>query len=112
MSKPQQTAVTKMFRAACDMLAKEFCKQLVVSDDPDDAWWISYGTAFAFMAGEMFVDAEEMTLTIENGLDYDSFSKWYWQWHDYEGHGIRKPGRVNLRSWIMVARPQTLTEKS
>lgn len=98
-------SIIESFKNACDVLGVAFCRQLDVSSHKDDAWWVDYGSTFAFGAGEMFVSAEEMMLVLEHNMTYDDFSDWYWRWCDFDPKTCeRKPGRINLRSWLMGAR--------
>lgn len=106
MKKQYQHPVNKLFASACDILATEFCRTLGISDSPDDIYWISYGNVLSFLGGEMFINAEDMLLVIESGMEWDDFSEWYWQWNDFDHETFeQKPDRVNLRSWLMGARP-------
>lgn len=96
---------SRAFLSACEGLAEAFCRQLGVSGGRDDAWWITPGEMFAFQAGQMFTGAEEMLLALEHGMDYGAWSEWYWQWTECGDDGGRRPGSINLRSWLMGARP-------
>lgn len=99
--------INKHFINACELLAQEFCKTLDVSYHKDDCHWVDYGNTFAFQAGEMFIDACDMMLVVENKMDYDAFSEWYYQWIAYdEKTGEPLPHRINLNSWLMGARPK------
>lgn len=99
----------KRYVTACDELAVMFLGQLGLSDRKDyDWWWIEEpsGGILAFNAGEMFLNVEDVIRVIEAAMDYDSFMEWYGQWIDYDfDTGERKPHRINLRSWLMGARP-------
>lgn len=103
--------VNALFISASDILAHEFCNTLAISCSHDDAWWIDYGGTFAFRSGEMFIDAGNMMLVIESGMEWDDFFEWYWQWNDFDHETFeQKPNRVNLRSWLTGARPDNSYE--
>lgn len=98
-------SVNRDFMAACDRLAAHFCSTLGISASSSDAWWVSYGGLFAFQCGEMFIHAEDMMRVIEHRMTWEAFSEWYYQWNDMDKDGNPLPGRVNLNSWLMGARP-------
>ena len=104
MKKQYQHPVNKLFASACDILATEFCRTLGISDSPGDIYWISYGNVLSFLGGDMFTNAEDMMLVIENEMSWDDYSEWYWQWIDADD-GNPLPNHVNLNSWLMGARP-------
>lgn len=103
--------VNGIFIRACGTLAKEFCDTLGVSDHKDDIHWVSYGNVFSFVGGEMFTNAEDVMLAIEHKMTYEEWAEWYYQWTDTDSDGNPLPNRVNLRSWLMGARPEMMDGK-
>lgn len=101
--KPKPTPVTKDFRHACTMLAFAFLHHFKLSDSPDDAWWVGDepGDTFCFNGGDMFTNTTDMVLALEHNLTWKEWCRWYDAWTD-------KEGKINLRSWIMGARPEHL----
>lgn len=93
----------------CDVLAALFLKQLGLSDHPDDAFWIvdKIGTLLDCNAGDITVCMETIVSVLRNGMEYDDFMEWYWQWTEFDHETFEPlPGRINLDSWLMGARPQ------
>lgn len=112
IKKPKETLATQNFKTACDDLAKAFCKQMDV--DYKDSWWVGEvpGDIFCFLVGEMFTNATDMVLAIEHKMSFDEFYAFYQQWTDHDfDTGEPNPNSVNLRSWIMGARPKLLNDK-
>lgn len=101
------------FISACEQLARAFCDTLGISRHSDGCWWVDYGGTFAFQCGEMFAGAEDMMLVIENGMSWEDFVEWYYQFYDFDHETLeQKPNRINLRSWLMGARPEMLNENT
>lgn len=106
-----KNTTNQRFIHACDLLALEFCRTLDVAYDDADCWWVSYGNVFAFQAGEMFTNTEDMMLAIERRMTYEQWAAWYWQWVATDDDGDELPHRVNLNSWLMGARYNDDKEK-
>lgn len=111
MTEKYNNKTNRYFIDACDRLAREFCKTLDVSVHPEDSWWVSYGSVFAFQCGEMFTNAEEMMLAIEHKMTYEEWAEWYWEWIRSDDNGNPLPGRINLNSWLRGARYNDDKEK-
>lgn len=90
----------KAYEAVCDTYAQRLIEQLGLRKD--DAYWVldEVGDVFAF-GDNYFLNMEEIGLLVDNCIGYDEFDEWYSQWTDFE-----KENRINLRSWIMGARPE------
>lgn len=104
----------QQYSDSCDRLARMFLEQLGMPDRKDyDWWWIDYpaGGMMTFNAGELFIAMEDIILAVEHAIGHDEFMEWYWQWngHDFET-GEPNPGRINMRSWLMGARPETIKD--
>ena len=110
MTEKFTNCINLAFINACDKLALHFCSTLGVSASSSDTWWVSYGSLFCFLGGEMFINAEDMMLVIEHRMTWEDFSEWYWQWNDMDKDGNPLPNRVNLNSWLMGARPEMITD--
>lgn len=108
LKKPKETPVTKDFRHACTMLAFAFLHHFGLSDSPDGAWWVGDepGDVFCFQGGDMFTNTPDMVLALEHKLSWEEWREWYWQAIETDENMNPLPNRINLRSWIMGARPK------
>lgn len=87
------------YEAVCDTYAQRLIEQLGLHKD--DAYWVLDEVGYVFAFGDnYFLNMEEIVLLVDNCIGYDEFDEWYSQWTDFD-----KENRINLRSWIMGARP-------
>lgn len=90
----------KAYESVCDTYAQRLIEQLGLRKD--DAYWVSdeIGSTFAY-GDNYFLTMEEIVLLVDNCIGYDEFAEWYNQWTEFDNEN-----RINLRSWIMGARPE------
>lgn len=87
----------KTYQAVCDTYKQRLCEQLEVTD----AYWIRDDIGGCLdINGYYTIDMQEIVLLVDNCIDFDEFNEWYKQWTDMD-----REHRINLRSWIMGARP-------
>lgn len=100
LEKYSPQALHKAYESVCDTYAQRLIEQLGMRKD--DAYWVSdeIGSTFAY-GDNYFLTMEEIVLLVDNCIGYDEFDEWYSQWTDME-----REYRINLRSWIMGARPE------
>lgn len=91
------------YEAVCETYKQRLCEQLEVTD----AYWIRDEVGCCLdINGYYVIDMPEIVLLVDNCIGYDEFDEWYSQWTDFD-----KENRINLRSWIMGARPEMFKEK-
>jgi len=95
----------KAYEAVCDTYAQRLIEQLGLRKD--DAYWVldEIGDVFAYR-DNYFLTMEEIVLLVDNCIGYDEFNEWYNQWTEFDNEN-----RINLRSWLMGARPGMLKDK-
>lgn len=95
----------KAYETVCETYAQRLIEQLGLNKD--DAYWVSdeIGSTFAY-GDNYFLNMEEIVLLVDNGIDFDEFNEWYEQWTDFDSDN-----RINLRSWLMGARPGMFKEE-
>lgn len=95
----------KAYETVCETYAQRLIEQLGLNKD--DAYWIGDDVGGCLdINGYYTIDIPEIVLLVDNCIDFDEFDAWYGQWVDEEN--VR---RINLRSWIMGARPGMFKEK-
>lgn len=91
-------ALHKAYEAVCETYKQRLCEQLEVND----AYWIRDEVGCCLdMNGYYVIDMPEIVLLVDNCIGFYEFNKWYSQWTDFDSDN-----RINLRSWIMGARPE------
>lgn len=96
-------ALHKAYETVCETYKQRLCEQLEVTG----AYWIGDDVGGCLdINGYYTIDIPEIVLLVDNCIDFDEFDAWYGQWVDEEN--VR---RINLRSWIMGARPGMFKEK-
>lgn len=94
----------KFYEASCETYAQRLIEQLGLNKD--EAYWVSDEIGGTFTYGDWyFLNMEEIVLLVDNCIGFDEFDEWYSQWTDFE-----RESRINLRSWIMGARPGMFNE--
>lgn len=94
-STPQ--SLHKAYEVVCETYKQRLCEQL----DVTDAYWIRDEVGCCLdINGYYTIDMPEIVLLVDNCIGYDEFNEWYEQWTDFDSYN-----RINLRSWIMGARP-------
>lgn len=87
----------KFYDTVCETYKQHLCEQLEVTD----AYWIGDEVGGCLdINGYYTINMSEIVLLVDNGIGFDEFNEWYEQWTDFD-----RDNRINLRSWIMGARP-------
>lgn len=93
------------YETVCDTYAQRLIGQLELNYD--EAYWVSNEIGEVFAYGDFyFLRMSEIILLVDNGIGFDEFNEWYNQWTDFD-----RDNRINLRSWIMGARPEIFKEE-
>lgn len=97
----------KAYEEVCDTYAQRLIEQLDLNKD--DAYWVSdeIGGTFAY-SDSYFLGMEDIVLLVDNSFGYDEFNEWYFQYTDFDSD----KKRINLRSWLMGARPEMFKDKA
>lgn len=97
----------KAYEAVCDTYAQRLIEQLGLNKD--DAYWVSDETGGTFAYSDSyFLGMEDIVLLVDNCFGYDEFNEWYFQYTDFDSD----KKRINLRSWMMGARPEMFNDKA
>lgn len=90
------------YEVVCDTYKQRLCEQLEVTD----AYWMRDEVGCCLdINGYYVIDMPEIVLLVDNCIGYDEFDEWYCQWADMD-----REHRINLRSWIMGARPEMFND--
>lgn len=96
-------ALHKAYEAVCETYKQRLCEQL----DVTDAYWIRDEVGGCLDINEYYViDMPEIVMLVDNCIGFDEFDEWYKQWTDFDSDN-----RINLRSWIMGARPEIFKKR-
>lgn len=93
-----------------DFVREEYERRLVsLWGLGEDDYWISKDGIFytLYVDDEVVsLDMDECILVVEAGMKFGDFYTWFKQWYD-----TAAKQRINLRSWIMGARPEMFDKK-
>ncbi len=95
----------KLYEVVCETYKQRLCEQW---DIPyNKSYWIGdiIGETVD-INGYYTINMPEIVQLVDNCIDFDEFNEWYEQWTDFDSDN-----RINLRSWIMGARPEMFKEK-
>lgn len=96
-------ALHKAYEVVCETYKQRLCEQL----DVTGPYWIMDEVGGCLdINGYYTIDMQEIVLLVDNCIGYDEFNEWYKQWTDFDSDN-----RINLRSWIMGARPEIFKKR-
>ncbi len=93
------------YNIVCDTYAQRLIEQFDLNKE--ESYWVSneIGVTLAY-SDYYFISMDEVVLLVDNLVSFAEFVEWYEQWTDFDSDN-----RINLRSWIMGARPGIFKKK-
>lgn len=93
------------YEQVCEEYRLRFCNQFGI--DWHDTYWILDRIGGGLDIIEYYViDMDELRYIVDHSMSFEDFEEWYEQWMDTENEK-----RINLRSWLMGARPELFNNK-
>lgn len=89
----------------CEEYRLRLCNQFYI--DWNDTYWI-VGRVGGVLDIQFYyaIDMDELRYIVDNAMSFEEFDEWYEQWMDTENEN-----RINIRSWLMGARPELFNNK-
>lgn len=93
------------YEQVCEEYRLRLCNQFGI--DWHDTYWI-VGRVGGVLDIQSYyaIDMDELRYIVDSSMSFEDFEEWYEQWMDTENEK-----RINLRSWLMGARPELFIGK-
>ena len=93
------------YEQVCEEYRLRLCNQFGI--DWNDTYWI-VGRVGGVLDIQSYyaIDMDELRYIVDNSMTFEDFEEWYNQWIYTDNKN-----RINLRSWLMGARPELFKDK-
>lgn len=93
------------YEQVCEEYRLRLCNQFGI--DWHDTYWILDRIGGVLDIQSYYaIDMDELRYIVDNAMSFEEFDEWYEQCMDTENEN-----RINLRSWLMGARPELFKDK-
>ena len=93
------------YKRACEEYRLRLCKQLDIH--LSNTYWVADRIGGVLDIQSYYaIDMDELRYIVDNSMTFEDFEEWYEQWMDTENEN-----RINIRSWMMGARPELFNNK-
>lgn len=93
------------YEQICDEYRLRLCNQFYI--DWNDTYWIAGRVGGVLDIQSYYaIDMDELRYIVDNSMTFEDFEEWYDQWM----YTDNKNG-INIRSWLMGARPELFNNK-
>lgn len=89
----------------CEEYRIRLCKQFGISYS-DTYWIVDRVGGVLDIQSYYTIDMDEIRYIVDSSMSFEDFEEWYAQWADMDN-----ANRINLRSWLMGARPELFKDK-
>ena len=93
------------FENICDEYRLRLCNQFGISYS-DTYWIVDRVGGVLDIQSYYAIDMDELRYIVDHSMSFEDFEEWYEQWMDTENEN-----RINIRSWLIGARPELFKDK-
>lgn len=93
------------YEHVCEEYRHRLCNQFGISYS-DTYWIVDRVGGVLDIQSYYTIDMDEIRYIVDSSMSFEDFEEWYTQWSDMDN-----ANRINLRSWLMGARPELFKDK-